>query len=344
MDIGKYMDEMNIRQKVAMENLFSPQMQDIPQIQEKSFDIESDQQINAYIKKNIAKMLMAGYHKDKIIDRFANNNRIGKQKLNQFISDIERRDGIVGSLIVDCNAFDKGFSYQKCSSKMKKYYRFAMNSKNVKEIVHKIRKSNADGSIDGLLGSQQSLLVKKEYVDQESGLPIINSTKDIPRSVLCSVVDEMVKNGDMSCKKASEIKSSKNILSSLKESFLNLGKTVVKQSEVKKYADYNLQDEKLNVDNVSQNELIHIKDLSQKNQFDKDIDVYDNSDLEIEQNTSFSEKPDIEIKDIGDQIQFDNEEYVDQELFDKPEVVIVQEDMFHPKEDLQISDKYSFDF
>jgi len=37
---------------------------------------------------------------------------------------------------------------------MKKYYRFAMNSKNVKEIVHKIRKSNADGSIDGLLGSQ----------------------------------------------------------------------------------------------------------------------------------------------------------------------------------------------
>jgi len=93
-------------------------------------------------------------------------------------------------------------------------------------------------------------------------LPIINSTKDIPRSVLCSVVDEMVKNGDMSCKKASEIKSSKNILSSLKESFLNLGKTVVKQSEVKKYADYNLQDEKLNVDNVSQNELIHIKDLS----------------------------------------------------------------------------------
>ena len=412
MDISNFMDELHISEEIKEDNFFNSSMQDLPQEEIKKEEKISSYKFNGW-KKIFSKMLMQGFHSKEIKARFKTNIKVASltEDVDKFL---KSKDGLVGTLFVDCSCFDDKFKYKDVNAKYKQYNRFAINCSCKKNfVISKIRKYASEGSIDGVLNNKENLIVKKREICPECGLIVIHSLKDIPLEVLKEVVDLLVSNNEISYKLGESIKNSSNILSNLRNVFSKMGLIKIKNTPTKVdniTKDFSLKEEKLETgvinqgkelvinplkeDTIIKNELI-IDDLMNKQEVNSlsenngelegfgfnnldyclvdDMNNKDNELIEIDmispQVVDVNDLKEVETDDIGEivkndievenkndevldidvyakpsAIEVDNDEYVDSEYFEKNDIEFDESEFYKTKDDLKISNKYSFDF
>lgn len=218
MDIGKFIDENHVNEDISIDNMYQPEMSDLVEI-ETPKKVAKEYKFDNW-KKVCAQALMSGFHKKDILARYRTNMKVAgnTEEIEKYL---EQKDGLVGSIFVDCSCFDKDFDYSKCANKLKKYHKFAINCHCGEFVETKLRKNASDGSIDGLLNEEAKLVKTTKEVCGNCGLPVIHSLREIPRIVLCEIVDELVDSKEISFNEGKTIKSSSNILASLRSIFAN---------------------------------------------------------------------------------------------------------------------------
>lgn len=361
MDLGNFLDEKHIKQEIG-DNIYSPVQMDIVeqqiQIKEKPRYEFSDWQ------ERVGNMLMQGYHKKDILARYQSNIKIANNfsQVEQFI---DQNDGLLGTVIIDCRLNND----TKYASKMKKFNKYAINCECGTYKQSYIRKNSSDGSIDGLLNESAKMIKSKVAYCKKSGLPVIKSFNAIKISKLNEVVDTLVSDGYITQKKGKAIKSSKNILSDLQDLFVNkvgvytfnnkkgkLDKTAqqYKLSEMDVEADVINVSGNLDMDMLKQNDeqFRNVELLNNDYNLTVDVDneVYGDDIVfqDVKEDFAFDELnqgkvEQFEVQDF-DNLQIDDEEYIDNEWFDKSQIQIEDKDFDKKNKELDISDKYSFDF
>ena len=360
MDLGNFLDEKHINQQVG-DNIYSPIEMDIleQQIQEKE---QKGYEFSDW-EERVGNMLMQGYHKKDILARYKTNMKVANN-YSQVQKYIDQNDGLLGTVVIDCRLNND----TKYASQMKKFHKYAINCGCNYYKESSIRKNSSNGSIDGLLNEEAKMIKSKVAYCKNSGLPVIKSFKNMKRSKISEVVDTLVSDGYITQKKGQIIKSSKNILSQLKDVFVNkVGKYTFGNNNMKvdKTAqEYKLVDGKFEADSINVTNSLDMDMLRQNDEEFRNVGLSNNDyNLTIDvDNETFND--DIVFEDKNNefviieelsqgviepvinkdmvQIQIDSDEYIDNEWFDKPQVKI--EEFDKKKKDLTISDNYSFDF
>lgn len=361
MDLGNFLDQKHINQEVG-DNIYSPVEMDIVE------QIPQQKQEEVYTfsdwRQRIGNLLMQGYHKKQILAMFKNNIKIANNQ-SEVIEYLEQNDGILGTIALDCGLNNN----TKYSSKMKKFNKYAINCDcdNYKQSY--VRKNSSDGSIDGLLNEQAKMIKSKVAYCKKCGLPVIKSFGNMKLSKLHQVVDTLVGDGYISTKRGEVIKSSKNILSDLQDIFVNrvgvyeVGKKndrIDKTTQQYKLAESEFEVDSINVStpldmnylkqndeqfrNVGLQDMDYNLTVDVQNQVFQDDIIFDN----VKEQMAFDELDNGQMQQIGDSIvqslQIDNEQYIDDEWYQKDEINFEQEQFDTKKKDLNISDNYSFDF
>lgn len=361
MDLGNFLDQKHINQEVG-DNIYSPVEMDIveqtPQQKQEEVYTFTDW------RQRIGNLLMQGYHKKQILAMFKTNIKIANN-LEEVVSYLDWNDGILGTIVIDC-----GLRHDtKYSSKMKKFNKYAINCECGSYKQSFVRKNSSDGSIDGLLNEEAKMIKSKVSYCKKSGLPVIKSFSGMKLSKLQEVVDTLVSDGYISSKRGDIIKSSKNILSELQDVFVNkVGIYDVNKNNLKldKTAQqYKLVESEFEADSINVSSSLDMNYLKQndeqfrnvglsdndynltvdvQNQVFQDDIMFDNAKEQI----SFDELDYGQMEQVGDTVvqdlQIDNEQYIDDEWYQKDQINFEQEQFDKTKKDLTISDNYSFDF
>lgn len=320
MDIGNFLDENHIKEEIPVDNMYQPEMSDLNLDEENTAKEEKSYTFDGW-KKAFAQALMMGYHKKDIMAKYKVNMKVAgnMQEAEKYL---DQKDGLIGSIFVDCSCFDKEFDYSKCASKMKKYHRFAINCHCKKVVSKTMRKNASDGTMDGILNEEPVKVVYQKEVCDKCGLPVIYSLKEIPQDVLVGVVDELVASKEIGFNEGEKIKASSNILSELRVVFAKkVGRYKVTKANTKvdKTAnEFALVDESLEVEPIQPGKVEGVV-----------MDVY---------------VPEVEVDNKQEEITFDNQEYVDDEWFEKEDIKLEDSDFVSQKEEVKIKNDFSFDF
>ena len=413
MNIGDFLNQNYIKQEVGLQEIYQPTMADIPEQTKKVSKKKNVYKFSNW-KKVFNRLLMSGYHKKDIISNYKTNIKVaGIDNAEQYLT---QKDGLIGTIFVDCSSLDqRQFPYERCSNKLKKYHRFAINCTCNKFETIKTRKSSNDGTFDGYLEDKNDKLVisKKQYC-AKCGLPVINTLSQIKSSQLKQVVDDLVQNHQIGLKQAQKLKSGKNLLSNLRNIFANnVGVLKIKKSQTNidnSDLQFKLKNQKLQANSIKSNEVIQIvqvknplfnkndvfvkddkmktlqvQSLKQQRDFNKDLELNNENDLQIfvkpvvlkeqlqiDNNDIVNIQPiiqqreykddfelngfdqilvqvkpktfdyEMQINQANEEIQFDNEQYIDKQWFEKDQMEV--NDISQTQQPLKISNKFSFDF
>lgn len=284
MDIENFLNQNYIKQEVTYDNIYASQMSDLPQV-----EVQKQAKVKKSFnwKQKVNRLLHLGYHKKQIVSKCKSNIRIAceEQKVQNYLDKV---DGLVGSIIIDCKSLNKQFPYSKCSKKLKSYHKFAINCNCDNYQITKTRSSEENGTIDGLLsGTTDKVIINKKKVCKQSGLPVITSLKQIKKSQIDQIVDELKSNKEITEKQANIIKASKNPLSSLKKLFANkVGQYIIKSESDDKYVDqannFELKDNSLYADVIVELKDINLNDVRQKNIIDNQLQIDNNDEYLID--------------------------------------------------------------
>lgn len=332
MDIGNFLDENHINEGVFVDDMFQPQMSDLYEENKEEEKEEIKYSFDNW-KKVCAQALMQGYHKKDILARYKTNMKVAgnTEEVEKYL---EQKDGLIGSIFVDCSAFDKNFDYNRCSKKLKKYHKFAINCNCDKFIETKLRKNASDGSIDGLLNEEAKLVKTTQEVCENCGLPVIHSLKEINREVLSNIVDELVESKEISFNEGKAIKSSSNILSSLRSIFANkVGQYKFIQTNTKvdtTASKYELKAQEVMVQPIDNFGSVLVEETPEV--YEEDLEL-NNIPEEVSGVKMDVYIPEVEVNKTQDEITFDNKEYIDNQWFEQDNIELEENDIDKPIEE-----------
>lgn len=124
-------------------------------------------------RHSVTRELMRGRHKFEIMAKYATVlDKFGiRDEVSRFL---DKNDGVLGWFIVDVSNFDDKFGYQDIPEEMRACNLYALNATELREIVSRSLVSEGDGTMDGFLGSDDSLSETVGYIDECTGLPCID--------------------------------------------------------------------------------------------------------------------------------------------------------------------------
>lgn len=168
-DIGGYLDENWHGGDIAGDLFSHPEMD----ITDEPAPAKKEKPVAWNWRHAITRELMRGKRRDQIVAKYADAMaKFGVQ--DEVIEFLDDNDGIMGWLVVDVSNFDAKFGYEDIPEFMRKCNLYAVNSTELREIITRSLVSENDGSLDGFLGSDDSVSEKSTYVDEITGLPCMD--------------------------------------------------------------------------------------------------------------------------------------------------------------------------
>jgi len=294
MDIGQFIDENNNGQFIKLdETVFNhPEME----IEETAPVTEVKPKFVWNWKKDIAQLLMSGYHTDFVMNKFGQVIADHPQK-DKILKYLSVNDGLLGYLFVDTSFFDDKFDYDCIPDKLKQYNLYAIHSPAVIYCETSVFESTGDGTIDGMLNCEDKVVSNQIAVDGLTNLPILKKMSDV--TGLEDVFKYMLDNGVISIGQFRTMSASDNPLLTLKKFWKNefvnqFGNTnTVTENTV---SDFDVRDSELNADVAKANSAAEVFSVEQK--LDDIGDVKDRKSLDVESGE--------EITNDGVDTAFDN--------------------------------------
>ena len=219
MNLGNFMDEHHIKTVIG-EDIFDTTGMSLDDESSAKTDVLSSEDA-VYVfsnwKKEVRKLLMAGYHSGDIRKKFLANVRTAGID-DEFVSYLRACDGLIGTIIVDCGCVG---DHCKVSSKYKPFNRFAINCKcGHVEVQEGLETSQETGTINSfLMDNLEKKVVSKRAICKRCGLPVITSSKAIIASDVFSVVDELCNRGFITHRRSNALRQSKDLVGDLRKLF-----------------------------------------------------------------------------------------------------------------------------
>ncbi len=219
MNLGNFMDEHHIKTVIG-EDIFDTtgmSLNDESSADTNVLSSEDAVYVFSNWKKEVRKLLMAGYHSGDIRKKFLANVRTAGID-DEFVSYLRACDGLIGTIIVDCGCVG---DHCKVSSKYKPFNRFAINCKcGHVEVQEGLETSQETGTINSfLMDNLEKKVVSKRAICKRCGLPVITSSKAIIASDVFSVVDELCNRGFITHRRSNALRQSKDLVGDLRKLF-----------------------------------------------------------------------------------------------------------------------------
>lgn len=96
----------------------------------------------------------------------------------EFEEFLEDYYGVFGYLVVDVSNFDDKFKYKDMPERLRQTNLFAVNSTELQEVITRTLVSQNDGSIDGFFNSDENIHEEVVYIDETTGLPCLENVDD----------------------------------------------------------------------------------------------------------------------------------------------------------------------
>lgn len=278
MDIGQFIDENNHGQFIELnDTVFNHPEMDV----DETVVVKKEQPKFVWNwKKDIAQLLMSGYHSDFVMHKFGQVIADHPQK-DKILKYIAVNDGLLGYLFIDTSFFDDKFDYSNVPNKLKQYNLYAIHSPAVIYCETSVFESTGDGTIDGMLNCDDKVVSNQIAVDGFTNLPILKKMSDVQG--LDTVLKFMLDNGVISVAQFNSMSASDNPLLTLKNFWKNefvsqFGKTnTVVDNDI---SVFDVKEQELAADVAKANSSAEVYSVEQK--LDDIGDVKTNKDLDVE--------------------------------------------------------------
>ena len=168
-DIGGYLDENWHGGDIAGDLFSHPEMD----ITDEPAPAKKEKPVAWNWRHAMTRELMRGRRRDQIVAKYGDAmKKFGVQ--DEVLEFLDDNDGVMGWLVVDVSNFDAKFGYEDIPEFMRKCNLYAVNATELREIISRSLVSENDGTLDGFLGSDDSVSEKSTYIDEITGLPCMD--------------------------------------------------------------------------------------------------------------------------------------------------------------------------
>ena len=346
-NIHDFIEENNYGGLISVDNDFF-QTTEMPI--EEDVKVEKKPQIRTWNwKKAIGRALMSGYHTDYILDKYAFliSNSPNKEKILKYI---QTNDGLLGYIFIDSSLFDDTFNYNNVPDGMKKYNLYAIHSPNAKEIIETTVKNENNGTMDGFLNTEDTIVKNTSYEDEATKLPVIISMSDVDDDKIRRIGKKLLDDGRIGIKDYDVFRNTDKLVF-LKKMFRN-NKPYI-QTNIKTeddVSDFDLVPQEMDV-NIKLQKDVDIDDLTENDYNDFEIK---SQDMNVDLAESGFKSENMDIEENGNESNDGNEKAFDSIVIVKKATQDVDEEEYFAPEDgeeieidkipeeQKISNKYEF--